>query len=398
MARKVNTDDFDPKKRYPAKDRQGNTITGVFYRYARRADLKGLEKSYVVVFKTRDDSGKVKTVEESVGKEFKDKMTPAKANRMRMALIEGRQKTKREKAEAEAGEWTVQDLWEFFEKKKGDKLKSFRDDRYRYREHIGKHLAKTRVSELEKKHISGIRGRMEGTHKPQTIRHVLLLLQRMVRYGVKEGGLTYPPSLSFDMPTVKNEVTEDLTEKQLDHLIEVLNNHPNKQIANLMKMAIATGMRRSELFRLKWEHINYERNFIKIVTPKGGTEVTIPLGAVARYILENHEKLDSPYVFPGKNGGQRKDCKTAVRSLVEKLDLPKGFRPLHGLRHTYASMLASSGEVEMHVLQKLLTHKSPAMTQRYAHLREAAQHRASDVASSILSKMGNGNGQDGDSR
>lgn len=33
-------------------------------------------------------------------------------------------------------------------------------------------------------------------------------------------------------------------------------------------------------------------------------------------------------------------------------------------------MLASSGKVDMYVLQKLMTHKSPQMTQRYAHLRD----------------------------
>lgn len=42
--------------------------------------------------------------------------------------------------------------------------------------------------------------------------------------------------------------------------------------------------------------------------------------------------------------------------------LPKAFRPLHGLRHTFASMLASSGKVDMYVLQKFMTHKSPQMT------------------------------------
>ena len=45
---------------------------------------------------------------------------------------------------------------------------------------------------------------------------------------------------------------------------------------------------------------------------------------------------------------------------------------MHGLRHAYASMLASSGKVDMYVLQKLMTHKSPSMTQRYAHLRDEA--------------------------
>ena len=52
--------------------------------------------------------------------------------------------------------------------------------------------------------------------------------------------------------------------------------------------------------------------------------------------------------------------------------------PLHGLRHVFASTLASSGKVDMYTLQKLLTHKSPIMTQRYAHLRDDALKRASE--------------------
>jgi integrase len=65
--------------------------------------------------------------------------------------------------------------------------------------------------------------------------------------------------------------------------------------------------------------------------------------------------------------------------------LPADFRPLHGLRHVYATMLASSGKVDMFTLQKLLTHKSPQMTQRYIHYRDEALRRASDTVDDILS-------------
>lgn len=47
-------------------------------------------------------------------------------------------------------------------------------------------------------------------------------------------------------------------------------------------------------------------------------------------------------------------------------------------------MLASSGQVDMYTLQKLLTHKSPLMTQRYAHLRDEALKRASDLAGDLI--------------
>jgi integrase len=47
-------------------------------------------------------------------------------------------------------------------------------------------------------------------------------------------------------------------------------------------------------------------------------------------------------------------------------------------------MLASSGQVDIYTLQRLLTHKSPVMTQRYAHLRDEALRRAADLAGDII--------------
>jgi integrase len=53
-------------------------------------------------------------------------------------------------------------------------------------------------------------------------------------------------------------------------------------------------------------------------------------------------------------------------------------------------MLASSGKVDLYTLQKLLTHKDPKMTQRYAHLRDEALRKASDVARDIITSAMNG--------
>ena len=73
-----------------------------------------------------------------------------------------------------------------------------------------------------------------------------------------------------------------------------------------------------------------------------------------------------------------------ANKIRDKAGLPKDFRAFHGLRHAYASMLASSGQVDMYTLQKLLPHKSPAMTQRYAHLRDETLKNASNVANDII--------------
>jgi integrase len=151
-----------------------------------------------------------------------------------------------------------------------------------------------------------------------------------------------------------------------------------------MKLALFTGMRRGELFNLKWSDIDSRNGFITIRDPKGGEDQRIPLNPEARQILDSHPKTKSLYVFPGRSGNKRTDINKQVKRIKEQAGLPKSFRALHGLRHVYASILASSGKVDMYTLQKLLTHKGPAMTQRYAHLRDDALKSASNLIGEII--------------
>jgi hypothetical protein len=91
-------------------------------------------------------------------------------------------------------------------------------------------------------------------------------------------------------------------------------------------------------------------------------------------------------VFPGRRAGRpRANISPLLRRVREKAGLPKNFRPLHGLRHSFASWLASSGKVSVFELQKLLTHSSPQMTHRYAHLHDEALRRASELAGTLFS-------------
>ena len=123
----------------------------------------------------------------------------------------------------------------------------------------------------------------------------------------------------------------------------------------------------------------------------------IPIHEPLRVLLSTHPKVEgSPYVFPGRDGRKRVDLKKSLRRSREAAALPDGFRPLHGLRHTYASMLASSGEVDPFILQRLLTHKSPVMTQRYAHLRDEALRRAAKLAGALVEKIVNSGAEEPD--
>ena len=105
---------------------------------------------------------------------------------------------------------------------------------------------------------------------------------------------------------------------------------------------------------------------------------------LAKSVLRGRFKSQSLYIFPGRQGGKLVNISKSINKIRKKAQLPAGFRPLHGLRHTYASVLASSGQVDLYTLQKLLTHKSPQMTQRYAHLQYEALKRAANLTSELF--------------
>ena len=58
---------------------------------------------------------------------------------------------------------------------------------------------------------------------------------------------------------------------------------------------------------------------------------------------------------------------------------------LHDLRHTHASMLVNQGHT-LFVVQKILGHNDPSVTQRYAHLSTRSLQDASDSASKMIQR------------
>lgn len=362
---------------------------GVYYRMARRIGGPGGEKVYYILFKKKG-----KTVEEKAGRQYADDMTPARAASVRAERIEGKRLSPKEireeqqaAKEAAQNRWTLDRLWEKY-KSGRIRNKTLATDDGRYKKYIKPEFGSREPKNLILLDIDRLRLKLMKTKAPQTVKHILSLLERAVNFGVKRNLCEGIP-FHIVKPRVNNIKTEDLTPEQLAKLLEAINGDSNIHVANMMKLALFTGMRRGELFKLRWHDVDFHRGFIKIRDPKGGPSQIIPLNDAARAVLHSHVKTNSPYVFPGRGGRQRTAVDKQANKIKDAADLPKDFRPFHGLRHVYASMLASSGQVDMYVLQRLLTHKSPVMTQRYAHLRDEALKRASNLAADIVSEAVN---------
>ena len=359
---------------------------GVFYYNVLSPATGKPERLYYIRYR-RDG----KEVEEPCGRQYQDGMTPARASRIRSEKIDGKAPSRQEKRKAErAVKWTLDRLWAEYIGPK-PKTKGFTTDRYRYEKFLKATLGAKEPCQITMIETHRLKITLAKTLSAKTVKNVLELLERIVNFGTKKGlcaGLGFKP----EHPRINNQQTEDLTPEQIADLLTAINADPDIQAGNLMKLALVTGMRRGELFKLQWQHIDFDKGFVHIIGPKGGKDQTIPLNQAARDILENHPRdYNSAFVFPGRGGGQRVEMRRPIDRIRKAAGLPAGFRPLHGLRHTFASMLASSGDVDLYTLQKLLTHKTPAMTQRYAHLRDDALRRASDLAGTLIGQAMNGN-------
>jgi integrase len=372
----------------PKQERVKTIYPGVYFITGESA-IKGKPENIYYIFYRKNG----KQIEEKVGRQYRDDMTPAKAARIRALRLSGdmSNQEKREKAEkekqAESGKWTISKLWvEYHNNRKPGK--SLAIDTLRYKKYIEPVFGGKEPKELMPIDVDRVRIKLSKTRSPQTVKHVLNLLTWVVNFGVKKNLCAGLP-FHIQKPTVYNVVTEDLNDEQLKRLMDAIEASTNVDVKAMMRLVLCTGMRRGELLKLQWSHIDFDRGFIKIKDPKGGIDQTIPLNDAAREILESHHHSESEFVFPGVDGGQRVSVQAAVNKIKKAAGLPKDFRPMHGLRHLYASMLASSGRVDMYTLQRLLTHKDPRMTQRYAHLRDGALRDASNVAGDILNSVMN---------
>ena len=374
----------------PRQERVKTNYPGVYYVEAKRLGTPSRSERIYYIYYRRN--GKI--VEEKAGRQFADDMTPARAAGMRVRRIEGdpsnkeRREAKKAAAQAKSAKWTIDRLWQEYKKHKKGEVKGIATDENRYQNHIEPTFAGREPRELCPLDIERLRRDLRKKNPEiadATIRNVLELLRRIINFGVNMQ-LCSPMSFKLKLPALNNERTEDLTPEQLSHLLKAIDQDEDIQAGNLMRMALFTGMRRGELFKLKWHHVDFDRGFLSLEDPKGGLDQKIPLNDMARQVLENHPRSEGfPFVFPGRYPNKpRKDIRRPVNRIKKKAQLPKDFRPLHGLRHAYASMMASSGKVDMYTLQKLLTHKSPQMTMRYAHLRDEVLKRASNVASELF--------------
>ncbi len=364
----------------PKQKRFQTDEKGVYFIEVGRLDKPGkIEKMYYFYF--RDELGRQR--EEKAGRQFgPEKMTSTKARDKRSDRMRGITQSRKEiKAEEvarkleEASRPTFVNLWKEYSRTLD---KSLAADRSRFENHL-KDLHDKTPDEIISLDIERIKNRLKKAKlSPQTIHHCLILIERIVNHGLEQ----HPPRCKPMMLRIKkdsfdNRVTEYLEPDQLQSLLAAIDADLKRDpyTGRAMLLALSTGMRRGALLRLKWADVSFTRDNIHLRDAKSnkkGKTFDIPLNEGAKRVFLSIPKTGSPYVFPGDKGGQRSDFNRGARRIRDAAGLPKGFRPLHGLRHHYASALVSikDGSVDIYTLQKLMTHADTKTTERYATIAD----------------------------
>lgn len=164
-----------------------------------------------------------------------------------------------------------------------------------------------------------------------------------------------------------------LEKEEITKLVENCNDY----LKPIVVVALNTGMRRGEIFNLKWRDIDFKRDMIHLMKTKNGEKRETPMNEVVKATLIKVRKHpESPYIFCEKSGLPFKNLRKSFFTACRKSDITN-FR-FHDLRHTFASQLVMSG-VDLNTVRELLGHKSLEMTLRYSHLSPDHKKRAVDI-------------------
>lgn len=210
--------------------------------------------------------------------------------------------------------------------------------------------------------------------KPATINRELCVLSKIFSLAVDAELLDDNPCRRVKKLRTANQRVRYLSNAEQEALFEALKGQD--WVKNIIVMAINTGMRRGELFDLKWFDVDFNRRIVHVRQSKSGRPRVIPLNSTAQTLLKGLPKT-SEYVFPSPKNEERRvnDVGRQFERAVKNAKIPDFH--FHDLRHTAATRMADAG-ADPFTLAAILGHSDIRMTARYTHATDQAKRRAVD--------------------
>lgn len=279
---------------------------------------------------------------------------------------------------------------------------SIANDVSRMTVHVLPRIGHLRLTDIQRHHVDDIlkqakrksetytrplqgKGFVGRTGGPAAGKRVVATLKSVLAYAVDRRWISHNPATGVPLPADKSRL-EYLTADEANQLISVINNAistsgPNIAL-DIIRLLLYTGCRRSEIESLLWSEVDLHQRVLNLSKSKTGAR-KVPLNDHAIAILEAQSRQTSPYVFPSPSNASShfKSLRRTWRRLRAQIN--RCDCDLHSLRHTYATLLVSSG-TDLFTIGKILGHRKNQTTSIYAHLVDEPVKDANKKAKELL--------------
>ncbi len=224
-------------------------------------------------------------------------------------------------------------------------------------------IAKLNMVSLTPQKIAQHRDERLRKVAPATVIRELSYFSSIISYARKEWGININnPVALVTKPKNPQGRSRILDSTETNALFEALKPTGRRSIwmLPLVRLALETAMRRSELLGLRWEHIDLGRRTIFLQLTKNGTSRTVPLSTHAIQILTEMPRNIDGRVFPVTH--------EVVSQAFNRARKQAGVKDVrfHDLRHMAITNLAEKLP-NLIELSAVSGHKSLAMLKRYYH-------------------------------
>ena len=254
---------------------------------------------------------------------------------------------------------------------------AIKTDRYRINKHLRSRAAfmRMRVDAVTTADLERIQQEVSAG----TWRKLRDVLRICFRHAEDLGAITHSPAARLKATSdrkVERYLTPAERQRLEDALAHALEAGPQVKgglapgYVRAFRLLSLTGMRLGEVLSLRWEYVDWRYGQLRLPTSKtGGKSVPLTRQAVDFLRAERGKVGRIGLVCPNESGGRLSNVQRAWRTLRAHAGLDD--LRLHDLRHSWASD-AVSADVSLLVVGKVLGHKSPQTTARYAHLHDRA--------------------------
>lgn len=313
----------------------------------------------------------------------------------------------REKQEELQANMTISQLWEDVylpAAQQAKKPRTVGSEEALYKKWIEKPLGKKRITDLLPLDFSRLSKRIISSGRsPRTVHYVASIILQMwnVAFDNKLVNIQPPRRKTLNLPAIDNERTRAFTLEEAQQFLDALQDR-SQLWHDISLLSLLTGMRASEIYKLKLRDIDIERALLYLRTPKKSRSQHLQISDAAKEhiqfmltqrkeLIDERPECNTELLVFSKSGGQIQEVSDTVQRTIDELGLndsveKKDRLTFHSLRHTTATWLLEQGE-DIYRVSKLLRHTTVRMTeQRYAHISNDTIKRTADTIGEVLKK------------